>query len=315
VPSGRRKAPPGAPRGVLADVLAAALRPGELMGVLTVLAPDHDPYRMDAPRKMEAGYWLRDRWAEMDALRGEETRHIRRIHYRLLSLEAVMPNGNRYVSNDECWDWLQVDAVKAARWLGLIPSDRIVDARNPRPVLADAEEPDPKAEIGLGIIAVDEDDFVPQVSLDGFTPYQPYHIVMVAEKSSTAQFLEPVAEALDTDLYTPAGEITDSFIWEIASAAMAGGRPLVVLTFDDGDPSGWQMAISIARKLQAFQQLWLPDLASIHRWAVAVVLISIVRLGAGLWRWVGVDDRLTSVSGCSCGFFVSRAGGERLVRR
>ena len=41
------------------------------------------------------------------------------------------------------------------------------------------------------------------------------------------------------------------------------------------------------------------------------MLISIVCLEAGVCRGVGVGDGPTSVSGCSCGSFVSRDGWGR----
>jgi hypothetical protein len=38
------------------------------------------------------------------------------------------------------------------------------------------------------------------------------------------------------------------------------GRPMVVMYFSDADPAGWQMPISVARKLQALQALHFPGL-------------------------------------------------------
>jgi hypothetical protein len=53
-------------------------------------------------------------------------------------------------------------------------------------------------------------------------------------------------------------------------------------------------------------------LALIHRWVVGVLLNSVVALWAGILGGVGVDDLPISVSGCSCGSFVSRDGWEAL---
>ena len=41
---------------------------------------------------------------------------------------------------------------------------------------------------------------------------------------------------------------------------MADGRKLIVFTLTDFDPAGWQMSVSIGRKLQAFKDLSFPDL-------------------------------------------------------
>ena len=46
----------------------------------------------------------------------------------------------------------------------------------------------------------------------------------------------------------------------MAQDADADGRPLVCFTFSDFDPAGWQMPISIGRKLQALRDFQFPNL-------------------------------------------------------
>ena len=41
----------------------------------------------------------------------------------------------------------------------------------------------------------------------------------------------------------------------MASLTLAEQRPLIVFYFADCDPSGWQMGISVSRKLQALSVL------------------------------------------------------------
>lgn len=65
----------------------------------------------------------------------------------------------------------------------------------------------------------------------------------------------PISSQYRTDLYLPTGEISDTQIWMMASDAADDGRPLVVLYFSDCDPAGWQMPISVSRKLQAFRAM------------------------------------------------------------
>jgi hypothetical protein len=65
------------------------------------------------------------------------------------------------------------------------------------------------------------------------------------------------------------GETSDTFVYQIARDAVADGRPLVVFTLTDCDPSGWQMFISIARKLQAMQDLHFPEL----QWEIVPVAL------------------------------------------
>ena len=87
------------------------------------------------------------------------------------------------------------------------------------------------------------------------------------EKASLEEICLPWASAHQVDLYLGTGETSDTFIYQIARDAVADGRPLVVFILTDCDPSGWQMLISIARKLQAVQDLLFPPL----RWEIVHV--------------------------------------------
>ena len=70
----------------------------------------------------------------------------------------------------------------------------------------------------------------------------------------------PIAREFEADLYLPTGEISDTLVYQIAKEANEDGRPLVLFTLSDCDPAGHQMPVSIARKLQAFHDLFFPDL-------------------------------------------------------
>jgi hypothetical protein len=72
--------------------------------------------------------------------------------------------------------------------------------------------------------------------------------------------LRPIAERYEADLYLGAGEISDTLLYRIAKDGAEDGRPMVVITVTDFDPAGWQMPISIGRKLQALRDLLFPDL-------------------------------------------------------
>jgi len=245
----------------LAAALRSSLRAGEPLSTLTVLAPDNDPFRVDAARKRKAGEWLAARLAEIDALSYKPRWHLRGLHYRLLDLQAVMPNGQRYVSSHACWQWLQGDAAKGARWLGLIDGDRIRDARNAEPRWREATPiASGDLDVTLGVDLFRDDDMTPSVVVEGFTSQQLYRIALVAEKDSAYDVLDPIADEYNCDLYMPTGEITDTQIRQMASLAVNDARPLIVIDFSDADPSGWQMPISIARKLQACKALDMPTL-------------------------------------------------------
>jgi hypothetical protein len=248
-------------RSVLEDACADARCSA---GALTVLAVQNDPFRVDTPARHRDGAWL-----AMHADRlglGDRKIHLRGLHYMLVSGEVAKPDGSPYTNTEEDWTWLVMHAAKAARWLGYIPFHQIVDARNADPVVNVRE---PKSElppqawisVGLDISVPEAVDLEPYVSVDRFRVDQPNRLVFFGEKTSLDEILSPIARDCSADLYLPAGEISDTMLHQMAKVGAEDGRPMVVLCFSDCDPSGWQMPISIGRKLQAFKALLFPDLA------------------------------------------------------
>jgi hypothetical protein len=232
-------------------------------GELTVLAPQNDPFRVDTPARHRDGQWL-----AMHADRlglGHRRYHLRGMHYMLLSGEVAKPDGRPYTNTEEDWTWLVMHASKAARFLGYLPFHQIIDARNSEPVINIRE---PKSElppqawitVGLNVQVPEAVDLEPSVYVTTFRVDQPYRLVFYGEKTSLEESLSTVARDCHADLYLPAGEISDTMLYQMADAGAADGRPMVVLCFCDCDPSGWQMPISIGRKLQAFKALLFPDL-------------------------------------------------------
>ena len=146
---------------------------------------------------------------------------------------------------------------KAARWLGYVPWEQVTDQRNAEPVIRifpAAAEPqilayDPD-ELGL-----DAENFAPWAHLEGGGGIQPYRLAVIGEKSSLEPVLGPVAEQYGADLYLATGEVSDTILRQMASRTAAEQGPLVVFYFADSDPSGWQMGISVARKMQALSVL------------------------------------------------------------
>jgi len=48
-------------------------------------------------------------------------------------------------------------------------------------------------------------------------------------------------------------------VFNLAQRIVEDDRRAVILYFSDFDPAGWQMGISVARKLQALKTLRFPD--------------------------------------------------------
>jgi hypothetical protein len=244
----------------------ARLRHGYSMTDLTVLAIQNDPYRQDTPAGHEVARWFAE---QIERFVPNGTVHLRGLHYLISSSNGVLKvNGKPYENNDADWTWLQSDAAKAARWLGYVPWDRIVDQRNERPkIYVPDEETRVVWKPGEGAfiqMPVSAEAALPKPSAN-FEPRQAYRIILFGEKTSLESILLPVAEQVGGELLLPTGESSDAMVAEMASRIAQDGRPAVILYFSDFDPSGWQMAVSVARKLQAHRDLTYSDLvAEIH---------------------------------------------------
>src|SRR4051794_9146199 len=247
--------------GLRPTLEAACAAEGCPAGALTVLASQNDPFRIDTPARHRDGQWLAR--VAHDLGLGERRIHLRGLHYMLVSGVVQRPAGTTYTNTDDRWAGLGSPAAKAARWLGYLPFAQVMDARNAEPVVRihEAPEPEPLIEVGVDVTIPGADDLRPSVGVDGFTGTQPFKLVLFGEKTSLDDVVGPLAESYGADLYLPQGEISDTLLYRMASVGAKDGRPMVVLCLSDCDPAGWQMPISIGRKLQAFRALEYPDLA------------------------------------------------------
>jgi hypothetical protein len=255
-------APPLRVAGPLRLVIKASKQStGFDMADLTVLANQNDPYRQDTPTGHRQGQWFAEQVARF--VPGDGTIHLRGLHYRISSAGAVLKLDGKPYKNDD-GDWLYLEQIaKTARWLEYVPFERITDARNSEPMRFS----DGRWLTGDRALSIQADaDLVeaPELALadapsiqvvGGRSHEQPFQIVFFGEKSSLAPVLEPVARQVKGDILLPTGEASDTMIYGMVARAAADGRPLVVLYFSDFDPSGWQMSISVARKIQALRDL------------------------------------------------------------
>jgi len=225
---------------------------------LTVLATQNDPLRVDTPARHRDGAWLAMSAQELGL--GERQIHLRGLHYMLIG--RPKPDGEPYTNTDADWLWLQSNAAKAARWLGYLPFAQITDQRNAAPIVENRRQAEPSVYLnpGLHIEIPDAEAIMPTIGVEGFLATQPYKLVFFGEKASLAEVLLPLAHEVHADTYLPTGEISDTLLYQMARSGSEDGRPMMVLCFSDCDPAGWQMPISIARKLQAFRALEFPTL-------------------------------------------------------
>jgi hypothetical protein len=248
--------------GSLRSVLEkACAKTGTNLGDLTVLSIAVDPYRLDTDARHRDGQWVA-KWLDRLVAPAKQI-HWRGLHYLLVSTTGLTkPDGTPYQNNDAEWTWLIDVAGKAGRWLGYIPFERISDNRNAEPFIHHKARitPKPAVSVGIAVTIPDIEDMEPRPVAEGFVPRQAYHFVIFGEKTSLESVLLPIARAKQADLYLPTGEISDTLLFRIARDAAADGRPMVLFAISDCDPAGYQMPISIGRKLQAFRDLLFPKL-------------------------------------------------------
>ncbi len=226
---------------------------------MTVLSSGIDPYRHDTTDGHRDGQWFADQVARFIA--PEKKIHLRGLHYLASSAGDVRrpDSGSPFTNDHDCWKWLQAHASYAARWLGLVPIERIRDERNEPPRTISYAQAHSNGEGRLtttfGIELPQIGTLLPRLS--GTSPIvpQPYRIILIGEKSSLADVLEPIAKQVAGEVLLPTGEPSITMIAEMAARAVTDGRPAVVLYFSDFDPSGHQMPHSVARKLQALRTL------------------------------------------------------------
>ncbi len=207
----------------------------------------------------------------------------------LVSKGGVMkPDGAPYRNTAKDFKWLTEDAAKAARWLGKVSFDRIIDQRNDDPIehrggrsviptpgasvsatlFRGSWETSSEVTIGTPFVSFALGDKAslsplacqPFPSLWGLDVEQPYCFAFFGEKSSLNEVLAPIARQYGANLYLCSGEISDTLVYHMARDADADGRPLVVFTFSDFDPAGHQMPVGVGRKLQALRDLEFPCL-------------------------------------------------------
>jgi hypothetical protein len=257
---------PGSGFGLLRTVLEQACAEERCSrNALTVLAKDNDPFRLDTPANHRDAQWAAEQIER--AFGPYKSVHPRGLHYAIVAAARVIkPNDQTYVNSVADDAWLAL-AVKAARWLGYVPFERISDNRSSDPVIYRSTIPFERPSASIETYAIAgriEPPTVyftsPEASLKNFSRPQPYAIAIFGEKSSLEDVLLPIARRFSADLYLGAGEASDTILYRMAKDGAADGRPLVVLTATDFDPSGRQMPVSIGRKLQAFKSLLFPSL-------------------------------------------------------
>jgi hypothetical protein len=215
---------------------------------LLVLKDENDPFFASVPRRRERAEWFARLWEQFNFGTGT---HLRRIHYRIVSqpLPIPMADGEPYENIEACWRIL-IWAGRDARYLGLVPIEHFIDQRNGETVIRLSEDEEEEA----NIYVTDNPRLVvperPKVWLSKPTIKQPFHIEIIAEKSTVDDILVPLAERYGLNVTSCLGDISLTRCFEIIQRAKASGRPVRIFYISDFDPAGLGMPIGAARKLE-----------------------------------------------------------------
>lgn len=227
-----------------------ASQSGVRVNDLLALAPKNDPFYVGTPATVQRGEWFADVYQRAGYSRNRAP-HLRRVHYWIVSQESpvIMPDGKPYHNTQGSWEFL-IEASKAARYLGLVALDGIVDNKNPQPTTNALYWEDNAP--GYEVQVPDLSD--PEIIIYGLNDanIQPYHLELWCEKSTMNDVLNPVVMRYNANLVTFEGEvsITSVCVNLMQRIISSGGKPTRILYISDFDPAGNSMPVAMSRKLE-----------------------------------------------------------------
>jgi hypothetical protein len=247
-----------------ATLKAEAKSRGHSVKSLHALSPQNDPFYIGQQRQKNAT-WFHRLWIELGLTAGA---HIRRVHYRLVSIAGTaLPDGRPYENTDLCWHFI-CNAGRDARYRGLIPPEFVIDRRNPEAKVFFAEKPEEPPEIGVGESGLLNTLFdagrpeliIPELSLAVPVVNQRYVVETWCEKSTINDILLPLAQRYRCNVVTGVGETSYTRCNELVARARKHGLPVRILYLSDFDPGGESMPTAAARKIEFAIRTKAPDL-------------------------------------------------------
>jgi hypothetical protein len=256
------------------EIVALARRLRRPIKSLLAQSPGTDPFYSGRASLRRDGEWFAALWHRLNIGRA----HLRRIHYILLSqAEPVLtPDGSVY-ENTAAGERLLDSGSRAARHLGLVPKDMFDDHRNAEPIIYIANESEGSRTTGTAWVGegqtmekLDEltmavPDFPPFPDLPGFLLLPPraaaiHHIEVWAEKTTMNDVLDPLAQRLQINLMTGAGQSSITRCLQVIDRARESGLPVRIVYISDFDPSGENIPVTAARKVEFEIRTRAPDL-------------------------------------------------------
>jgi hypothetical protein len=234
---------------------------------LLALSDDRDPFYM-RPGRLAAAHWFADVWRVLNPANGV---HLRRLHYRYVSLPAGQRppklDGSVYQNTEKDWHDLTVAATDA-RALGLVDASMFIDARAGDPLfIADDNGQDESVSVTVygtepdgppieSAFAFDyeptEYEFpdLPSVYVGEPRLAEPYAIEIWAEKSTMNDILLPLAQRMNVSLIPGVGDLSYTHCALQIARVLSHRKRARILYVSDFDPSGARMPIGAARKIE-----------------------------------------------------------------
>lgn len=225
---------------------------------LLVLARSNDPFFAGQPYQLRQAHWFAHIWREA-GYDGRAGIHIRRVHYRALSIPGLTrPNGEPYENTTESAGDLYT-ASKVARYLGFVDPLAFIDQRNPDPHLYAFARFTPAPVwsanyLNTGTIDLDAPDLTlpswPLAGYDYAPDDEPYHVEVWIEKSTMDDVLLPICREHGVNLVTSIGFQSVTSAIALVQRAEQPGKPTRILYISDFDPAGVGMPVGVARQIE-----------------------------------------------------------------
>lgn len=215
------------------------------------------------PAQLRWAEWFREMTKDM----GNAVFHIRRIHYRIHG--RTKPFGGLYENTKNDIQMLGA-ASEYARYLDLIPFDRIEDHRNEGEVVhVEYAEDDVAGGFDLESRSLQfsgiegwEDLFSEDNPLFDYDVQtrQPYHLEVWIEKSTMNDIIIPICEKYGTGLMVAGGQFSISNVNDQFKRIKDLNKPIRIFYLRDFDPAGEGMPKAVGRKIEWFIRTQQPDI-------------------------------------------------------
>jgi hypothetical protein len=223
------------------------------VALFLALSPKNDPFYIAMKAQIADAQWIAKYYRRRAKELGTPIVYARRLHYYIASLESPMrPNGTPYENTDACWNFL-VQALKNARYLGLIPMENVEDHKNKSVQHTNYWSHENIEDVIKELSAVSiAKTIADQFYLWNEQLVQPYHLEIWIEKDSMDDKIEPLAKQYGLDVVTGEGEISLTQVYLLMAKALTIQKPIRIFYISDYDPKGKDMPVSIARKIEWF---------------------------------------------------------------